>query len=186
MKKPILKIPGFTGITNTNLVLRFVGKKDYTAGMLTEDPAGLTSPWLQQKARLYEAYLNHLFRDEAKKLAPLHEEAASIQDELKHLAGMPLAESKEETARRTAACTTRTTAIQHRLAEINAKVETMYHQFRWLVAQADAIYAAKTMAYWRGIVHACNDPLPAVPAVPTKIPDIDNLYAPTLMLIKED
>ena len=190
MRKKKIQIPGInTGLRNADLVVRVIGRRDYAAGMLLDHPDGgvITTPWLNQKAKLYEAYVNHLFHQEAAALAPIHEEAAALREELSRLGGTLSSHIEEEAARQAATQSARTNAIRQRLAQLQAKTESMQLQFNWLLGESFAVFEAKITAYWRGVVHASNEPLAAAPAaVPTQVPATDNLYAPMLKLMKED
>jgi hypothetical protein len=187
MRKKKIQIPDInTGLRNADLVVRVIGRRDYAAGMLLDHPdGGTTTPWLNQKGKLYEAYVNHLFHQEAAALAPIHEETAALQEELRRLGGTPSSRIEEEAVRQAAAQSARINAIQHRLAQLQAKTESMQLQFNWLLGESNAVFTAKTAAYWRGVVQASNEPIAAAPAAVSQVPDIDRLYAPMLMLMKE-
>lgn len=178
------KIPGFSGPMNFNFILKHIGIRDYAKGQLIQHPAGLTSPFLMQKASLYEAYVYKLFEEKTKQLAPLHKEAATLHHELSQLVdGPPVTDDSEDSARQAAARKSRCGAITMRQAEIQAELEMMHLQFRHLLSQVQAVFEAKTMSYWKGMVAASNEPLPAVPASLVQLPDEDALFACSAALI---
>lgn len=184
MKHSTAKIPGLTGPLHSSFVLKFIGARDYAKGQLIQHPAGLTSPFLMQKASLYEAYVYKLFEQETKKLAPFHKEAATLGHELSQLADAPpVTGDSEDSARQAAARKSRCAAISMRQAAIQAELEMMHLQFRHLLSQVQAVFEAKTIAYWKGMVAASNDPLPAVPAALIQLPDADALFACSAALI---
>lgn len=187
MKYAKIKIPGLTtGISNCNVVLRIVGHRDYTQGTLTEHAdGGLTSPWLEEKAKIVESFIHGLIQEEIKALAPVHEEATALTHQLRHLSGigsLPTA-SDECTARQTAANKAQIAKIHHSLAELRGKIEMMHLSMKQMMNLCAACYKAKAFAYWRGVVKASNEPLPAEPAAKPGFPELEAIYQPTMELL---
>lgn len=167
------KIPGINGMFNFCFLDKRAGKKDAQENQICELGEGHITPHIDEKARMFDSYLDRMYLQTALSLEPLVKEAHALVVEFRLISSKKsrVISSNSEIAQRQAAMNAtcalqnekRQTEILTRLAEIKAQSDMVDESLKHHIERAEGVFRSRISRYWKGILATSAEKLEHFP-----------------------
>lgn len=175
-KKP--KMPGINGFLNFSFLEKRAGRRDAQENQICEHGEGHITPHIDDKARLFDSYIDRMYLRTSLNLEPLVIEANSLVVEfnLIHAKKDVVVTGNGENAQRQAAIDAanalkneqRKTEILTKIAEIKAESDMIDESLKHHIERAEGVFRSRISRYWKGVLAASNEKLEHFPCLETR------------------
>lgn len=175
-RKP--KMPGINGLFNFAFLDKRAGKKDAQENQICEYGEGHITPHIDDKARMFDSYIDRMYLITSLSLEPLVTEANALVVEFNLIYSKKArvvsgnGENALRQAAMDAACELqnekRKTEILTRIAEIKTESDMVDESLKHHIASAEGIFRSCISRYWKGILSASSEKLEHFPCLEEK------------------
>lgn len=172
------RIRGVNSIYNIGFIEKHIGKKDAQENQVCQLERGHVTPYIDNKAHLYNSYIDKTYLRTSLTLEPVVEEANALVVELKLMSPRKHMDRKEsgEEAQRQATMEAaervkrerRKAEILTRIAEIKAESDMVDESLMHHIERAEGVLHAHISKYWCGILSAATAGLEHFPYLEEK------------------
>lgn len=172
-RKP--KIPGINGVLNFSFLDKRAGIRDAKENQICQQGEGHITPHVNDKARLFDSYIDRMYLKTSLNLEPLVTEANSLVVEFNLMRAKKyvVAIANGENAQRQAAIDAanalknekRIMEILTKIAEIKAESNMIDESLKHHIERAEGIFHSRISRYWKGILSATDEKLEYFPCL---------------------
>lgn len=169
------RISGVNSIYNIGFLEKRAGKKDAQDNQICQLQGGHITPYIGNKARLYDSYIDKLYLRTSLNMEMIVREAYALVVELNLINKMVIstkAGNSEEEQRRAALAVVkkekndeRKAEIIIRIAEIKAESNMVDESLKHHIERAEGIFFARINKYWRGVLASTSEELEHFPYI---------------------
>lgn len=167
-KKP--KMPGINGIFNFSFLEKRAGKRDARENQICKHGEGHITPHIDDKARLFDSYIDRMYLRTSLYLEPLVTEANSLVVEFNLIhakkRGVVLIGNREKALRQAsidAANEQRKREILTKIAKMKVESDMIDESLKNHIECAEEIFRFRISRYWKGILSASDEKLEHFP-----------------------
>ncbi len=175
-RKP--KMPGINGAFNFSFLDKRAGKKDAQENQICEHGVGHITPHIDDKARMFDSYIDRMYLRTSLSIEPLVIEANALVVEfnLIYFKKPRVTSGNSENDLRQAAMDAahalqnekRKTEILTKIAEIKAESDMIDESLKHHIERAEGIFRSRISRYWKGILSATSERLEHFPCLENK------------------
>ena len=175
-RKP--KMPGINGAFNFSFLDKRAGKKDAQENQICEHGDGHITPHIDDKARMFDSYIDRMYLRTSLSLEPLVTEANALVVEfnLIYSKQVSVTSGNSENDLRQAAMDAayalqnekRKTEILTKIAEIKAESDMIDESLKHHIERAEGIFHSRISRYWKGVLSASTEKLEHFPCLEEK------------------
>lgn len=175
-RKP--RMPGINGVFNFSFMDKRAGKKDAQENQICEHGNGHITPHIDDKARMFDSYIDRMYLRTSLSLEPLVTEANALVVEfnLIYFNKTNVTRGNSENELRQAAMDAayalqnekRKTEILTKIAAIKAESNMIDESLKHHIERAEGIFRSRISKYWKGILYASGEKLEHFPCLEEK------------------
>ncbi|MBR5800459.1 MAG: hypothetical protein IKY23_10415 [Lachnospiraceae bacterium] len=175
-RKP--KMPGINGVLNFRFLDKRAGKKDAQKNQICKLGEGHITPHIDDKARMFDSYINKMYLRTALNLEPLVTEAHALVVEFNLIASKRVRVSSgnsENDLRQAAADAAyalqnekRKVEILTLIAEMRAASDMIDESLKHHLERAEGIFRSRISKYWKGVLETSGEKLEHFPCLEKK------------------
>lgn len=175
-KKP--RIPGVNGWLNFGFMDKWTGKKDARENQICEYEQGHITPHIDDKARLFDSYVDTMYLKTSLYFEPVVTEANALVVEFNLISNqkdIKVAEGGENAQRQEALNAAnaanrekRKSDILMRIAEIKSESDMIHESLQHHLERAEGIFHSCISRYWKGVLAVSDEKLGHFPNIEHK------------------
>lgn len=172
-RKP--KMPGINGAFNFGFLDKRAGKVDAQENQICEHGDGHITPHIDDKARMFDSYIDRMYLRTSLSLEPLVTEANALVVEFNLICSKKarITNGNSENDLRRAAVDAvyamqnekRKTEILTNIAEIRAESDMIDESLKHHIGRAEGIFRSRISRYWKGVLSASSEKLEHFPSL---------------------